>query len=479
MNRLWIIVVLALGCLGTGMGFDPKTKWPQSHEVDVIADCGAVGDGCTDDADAINECLQKHAGKTIRFPRMRQTSWSDYFAGSTIDVPADTTLVGEGAGKESTRITFTPACESPDIHPTDDDLPGFDAVLVGDRSSIRDMRFSGALWCDIHDNRFSKSEPIVPINSFDGLKLNSWTTLSNVYVCGFGGDGIEVRGDGASLRAVQAWQNYGAGFHFPPVSDSHVTVCHGCTAYYNQIAGVVDNSLGNTFIGLLTEGNAVDSVVTADRANSIFISPWFEGLTNPPSLGAKTIVIGGLSGAKPDLSREPIWIDATPSNGPGGVLELGRLRSREPKWEDNVRTGVPSPYVFGTGTPVGFQAKQSAWFVNNTDTLGTVAFGELEPGWWCNRAGGYDQAGHPFAGVCVGDGTTGGTWQTRTWVPHGLYIGDGLSENRVKIEVAGTAPSGACDPEDGISFADSFVVGEFIGWACADDGTWHGFGRLE
>src|ERR1039457_1549660 len=39
--------------------------------INVVTDCGAVGDGVTDDWAAIQACLTDHPGKTIFFPKMR------------------------------------------------------------------------------------------------------------------------------------------------------------------------------------------------------------------------------------------------------------------------------------------------------------------------------------------------------------------------------------------------------------------------
>ena len=39
--------------------------------INVVTDCGAVGDGVTDDWEAIQACITNHPGKTISFPKMR------------------------------------------------------------------------------------------------------------------------------------------------------------------------------------------------------------------------------------------------------------------------------------------------------------------------------------------------------------------------------------------------------------------------
>ncbi len=39
--------------------------------MNVVTDCGAVGDGVTDDWESIQTCITNHPGKTIFFPKMR------------------------------------------------------------------------------------------------------------------------------------------------------------------------------------------------------------------------------------------------------------------------------------------------------------------------------------------------------------------------------------------------------------------------
>lgn len=54
---------------GQWLTFDGTKYKPLSHpEVDVVRDCGAVGDGVTNDGPAIQACINSHPGKTIFFP---------------------------------------------------------------------------------------------------------------------------------------------------------------------------------------------------------------------------------------------------------------------------------------------------------------------------------------------------------------------------------------------------------------------------
>ena len=482
--------------------------------INVVTDCRAVGDGCTDDAATINTCLADNPGRTFFFPQ-RSNVWSDYFLGGTLVVPPDVVLVGEGQHANATNITFAPACSSPSSTPSDSDLPTFPGVDVSNRVTIRNMRFSGAIWCSVQRGQFSGTAPHVPTgHAFNGLEIEGWTNLSDVYVCGFGQDGIEVVGDNVVFANVQSWFNYGHGFHFPPYAtspDAHVNVCVSCISYYNQVSGVTDESKGNSFVSLTTEGNYVDSVVTDDGTNTTLISPWFEGTANPPRLGQETIVIGPLSGTHPDWSREPVWMDAAQNNGNGGVLVTPRILAQEPLWSQGAsgtRTDALSSQVFGTGSPSGFPVHaQTAWYTRDNDDLGTVAFGEtIDPefgsssddgGWWCLRSAGmeysndyFQQRGHPTSSLCIADTTVpappqytpydGANWMTRAWLPHGVFLGDGLNQDRINISVAGSPRSGACTPgTDGIAFADSFTAGGYIGWVCTSGGVWRGFGAIQ
>src|ERR1039458_7418220 len=48
-----------------------KRELQSAMTINVVTDCGAVGDGVTDDWAAIQACLTDHPGKTISFPKMR------------------------------------------------------------------------------------------------------------------------------------------------------------------------------------------------------------------------------------------------------------------------------------------------------------------------------------------------------------------------------------------------------------------------
>lgn len=521
---LFIISIL-FGCQSRPTGASSLEPAPGSRADAIVVGAGAIINvatdcalpssslggipGCTDDAAAVQACLTDNPGRTFFFPK-RGGVWSDYYIGSTLLVPTNVVLIGEGRYERATNLTFMPACSSPNVHASDSDLPSHTGAVVPSNVTIQNIRFSGALWCDVQkdDGRFNGNSPHVPSgHEFNGIELTGgWATLTDVYVCGFGQDGIQIRGDHNVLTSVDSRNNYRHGFYFVPYSlspDAHVNVCNGCTSFYNQVNGFTDESVGNTFVSALMEGNYSNPFVTADGTRAVLISPWFEGETKQPSLGAKTILFGALSGTKPDWSRGPVSISSALDYGTGGALATQKIIAQEPvftKGSLSHRTNELSKQVFGTGTPSGYGAyAQTSWYTRDGEDLGTVAFGETSDpvfgnsrdngGWWCMRSwvtehydgGPSGLEGHPSSALCVSDHTIDNVdTATRAWLPHGAYLGDGLHQNRVQMTVSNSAKSGACTPgTDGIVYADSFVQGGFIGWVCTSSGIWRGFGKID
>jgi hypothetical protein len=79
--------------------------------VNVVADCGAVGNGVTDDWGAIQTCITGHPGKAIFFPKMRNVPCTsgagggcigsvDYYVSKTLKLSGNSqALIGEGPSR--------------------------------------------------------------------------------------------------------------------------------------------------------------------------------------------------------------------------------------------------------------------------------------------------------------------------------------------------------------------------------------------
>jgi len=85
---------------GQVLAWDPKTSsWKPYSEptIDVIRDCGAVGDGTTDDGGSINSCLKNNVGKHVYAGQLKSTAACTYYSTVTINIPSGTSLEGDGA----------------------------------------------------------------------------------------------------------------------------------------------------------------------------------------------------------------------------------------------------------------------------------------------------------------------------------------------------------------------------------------------
>lgn len=62
----------------------PNSNPQYMGRVNVVGDCGATGDGVTDDYTAIQNCINNNPGKTILFPKMRTTPCSSGSGGGCV-----------------------------------------------------------------------------------------------------------------------------------------------------------------------------------------------------------------------------------------------------------------------------------------------------------------------------------------------------------------------------------------------------------
>lgn len=76
--------------------------------VNVVTDCGAVGNGVTDDGPAIQTCLNNNPSKRIRFPKTQAGGAIDYYSSVTLKPRgADQVWEGEaGGGNNGVTISF-------------------------------------------------------------------------------------------------------------------------------------------------------------------------------------------------------------------------------------------------------------------------------------------------------------------------------------------------------------------------------------
>jgi hypothetical protein len=460
----------------------------QNEVVNVMRDCAAlgyevVGDGCTDDGPAINACLAAHPGSRIYFPK-RATPDTDvsYYSSQTIQLAHNQTIEGSARGWNSgTIISFTPACPGDPL----DVPPSASGVLVSASSAvIRDITLRGMVAC----SRAHASEHVP--NSADGIQIRAGAVrVDNVYVCGFGRDGISIAREGGSLQDyatltnVMSEANVRNGFYWSGL-DTNIGSCVGCQARLNAGYGFYDDSTsGNVFLAPLAELDSTGSFFSSDGTTSVYVTPWAEG--HRPRFGRRSVVINPIGGTTPDWTSYPNVV-ATGDT----VVDVVQLRAREVDLQSTGPLAQRSDTYFATGTPNTWGAPgQAAFYVGDDDANAQMLFGRSEiDGWWCWRgwnAG--DWPGHAQSAMCMSDASTPtgtGTPWPRSWFPHGYFVGSGTSSKRWNVDVVASPPTEPCDPAStnplhtGVRYADTPQAGGWLGWVCTTSG-WRRFGAIE
>ncbi|MBN1509921.1 MAG: hypothetical protein JW955_23945 [Sedimentisphaerales bacterium] len=462
--------------------------------VNVALDCpGVVADGCHDDGPGINACLVAHPGDRFYFPKTRPAGQVDYFSSETIEVAARQTLEGAGNGDNNgTVISLMPpsACGSQSGSQIWSSVPG---MILSAGSGVRDLVIRGTADCGALHSQFPVD---AGESTADGIRLYGFCRLDNVFVCGFGRDGIHagpIGTDVTSLTSVHSEMNLRHGFYYGGGPDAQAGSCTSCNAMKNQGYGIVDESwYGNTFVGAHTNANIGGSILTGPSTGAVFISAYVEGNQHYAQFGKNTLVIGPLTNTI-DYSTMPPIIDAQ-----HGAVATTQLQSREIVPATAQFPARPSRQIFGTGTPNVWGGTRSAMYVESvTDDEainGLMALGRSDhDGLWCWRGLWFERADHVESGLCVEDWYTAGAtpYQPRARFPHGFRIGGATGggntqSNNITVDmVHDTPPSGTCDPAiDGIRFNNNPTAGDWLGWVCAvvgpgNAGAWKRFGAIE
>lgn len=254
----------------------------QSYGVNVM-DYGAVGDGVTDDATAIQAVIDATPGGRIYFPTtctpptMPDGSLGvavpSYYCSRTLRVTAPgTQLCGEAASiRGGTVIRFAKGVTGIDLHG-----PGLNAAIA-------DLTLWGqSPWDQVHPSQGvlpagftgnANVDAVAP--SDDGVRVGTdLCILRNVVAMYFGRHGFNLsnaqNGSGAKSNAVvmeycYAMNNRGYGAYVQG-GESNAGVFTGFRATANQLGGINDQSfLGSTWVGLKTDENRFDNGTNTGR----------------------------------------------------------------------------------------------------------------------------------------------------------------------------------------------------------------------
>jgi len=250
----------------TAPSMEGKRELRSEMVINVVTDCGAVGDGVTDDWDAIQACITNHPGKTIFLPKMRFVPCLsgagggcqgsvDYYVSKTLKLSGNgQALVGTGPSRwpgGAVQIKFSPTMNAPGIWvPT-----SVSSAYVGN------LLLNGQrCWSSTDLTTFDKPAGLSGLGPDGVLLTGGEPSVDGVTTLCFGRHGFAVLGDNAegepspgqpdfwSIRNSFAYGNRGYGLYIKGL-DANAGESIALKTTGNQLGGIYDHSvLGNTHI---------------------------------------------------------------------------------------------------------------------------------------------------------------------------------------------------------------------------------------
>lgn len=343
LTTLWLL--LCCQCVAsaqTGNISGEQTPAPQadarytkgSGVVDVVADCGAVGDGVTDDWGPIQACIDRHPGKLLFFPKMRAVPCVksagggcdgsvDYYVSRTLKMNGNgQALVGSSPSRwvgGTVQIRFSPNIAGPGIWIPATAVSGYIANLF-----LNGQR----CWNSGDLTTFDEPASLTGVGR-DGILLTGGEpSVEGVTVDCFGRHGFAVLGDNAegeqpmgqpdfwSIRDSFAYGNRGYGLYING-GDSNAGESIALKTTGNQLGGIHDHSvLGNTHISPASHMDNRNPVL-AGRSQAVERVIARNGTCE---LTTKAAVAKG-------LDRPDTWITLTGTSGGGGFDGTYRVRA--------------------------------------------------------------------------------------------------------------------------------------------------------
>lgn len=384
-----LALVLALILLSlTGIA---QTQTVRTPFIDVIADCGAKGDGVTDDGPAIQACLKNNPGRTIMLRKMRNT-------------PAGSYTTKNGAGIDylsSIRIRISQPGTALDCNSGGEGVDTGNGCVIAFAATATGglyidntcyfcrVRAVGIYYIGLGYANAGNPRTWFPLNTTDGILVTgAATVLDHVTANFWGRHGFYVEGnhilDGGEPDFFEcdhcvAIDNQQDGLYMHG-GDANQGMTYLFNAYGNLHIGIQDDSqLGNVHIAPHTNSNgekltwSASDVHTISRTSNIVTVVSQNSLTNGAPIPGNSVHVAGTAGM------------ATPANGDFIVCKIAGC-------------------VVPTSTTFSYQqAGPNERGTNNTGTTRFSFLDEVSAAYW-----GSTGSGSGYIGAYSGSGA--GTW---------------------------------------------------------------------
>ena len=374
---------------GQSITFDGTKYIPQSHAVvDVVRDCGAAGDGVSNDGPAIQACIDAHKGRTIQFPQTRppgscsfnvttaaSSSGNDKFGlimnGHGQRLIGDTHGQGIGAVGNGVTVCFAAGLTGIMV-PNSNAIAGVPAGNVGCQGcSIENLMLRGS-------EPFTASDPLTGIlpgagntsvsygastgtSQADGVRCaGTYCTVEDVGVQRFGRHGIYLDGnsgggsfaDSSHVTRVVLNHNRGSGL-FNRGSDSNASVISGVQCTGNQLWCIENYSfLGSTFIG----GTAHSQHVDGAGATSAF---------NISSIARAANVVTAVLATTPNFAKgNAVVVAGVADSGFNGTFFVASVNGNTVTWAQSAGNASSS------GGTVTSATLSQTWALAGNDAIG-------------------------------------------------------------------------------------------------------------
>lgn len=315
----------------------PVKEIKSDNSIFNVKDFGVLGDGITDDSDAIQRVLDTVGAPTypsvrggiVYFPK------GVYRLSKTLLIRRGISLQGAGSSMWTAATEFL---ADPGVTAMRT-VYGYGPTAIEDGADAEGATASGC----VLSNFIITHNGVLTDKECHGIDIKVKTHMEYVMIQRFSGNGVNLQAyvpnsnaNSCTFMNVFAGANGGHGFY---VNSSDVNGCvfNGCCSYSNVLNGFHETSfLGNTYIGCTTESNGERGFYHDGGVNaSTFIGCYTESNQKPSYFETAATVIGGMHAAGLENNSLGMYLNGMGASKPFAIQNLNAGYGWGNPWEPN------------------------------------------------------------------------------------------------------------------------------------------------